>query len=651
MTLNTNGYKNIGDYGLIGDRHSAALVGIDGSIDWCAFPRFDSPSVFAAILDGGKGGRFAITPSEVYTGGQRYLQDSNVLETRFVTRTGACTLTDFMPFFRRPDRSWVAHGCIIRILRCTSGSIPMRIAYEPRPDYARSAEKLYERNGTLVIKDEDYELILESNYGDDPQHRFPLEINESGDGAYADILLTQGQELVFVVRHVLEGHDEAIPSSLASSMPKELQDLTDSYWRNLSMSVNFSGQYRDIVVRSYLVLHLLVYVPTGAIVAAPTTSLPEWIGGSRNWDYRFTWLRDAAFTVDALMHLGHTEEAVEFFEWLAQACGLSDDRLEWEEHGEDEHLHILYRIDGETDPTEEELPHLEGYKASGPVRIGNGAYDQIQQDVYGELLASAHLLATHGEEVTAGHWDVVKTLANLAAQEWREPDSGIWEVRGGPFQFVTSNALCWVALDRAIKLGEMYVPDDPDIPRWRAEAEAIKEEVLIRGWSDEKQAFVQHYDSLAMDAGLLLLPLMGFIDFNDPRFLSTLERIEMELRDGPFVNRYRTDETDDGVFGPEGAFTLCSFWLVQVLNHVGRRAEAQRMFNELLTYANHLGLFAEMIDPRSGLALGNFPQAFTHIGLILAALECSWHEDDSDDAAHRPHHDHSLHADHDHHGD
>ena len=643
MTTKTNGYKNIGDYGLIGDRHSAALVGIDGSIDWCAFPRFDSPSVFAAILDSEKGGRFAVTPSEVYTGGQRYLPDSNVLETQFVTRTGSSTLTDFMPFFRRPDRSWVAHGCIIRMLRCNQGDITMRIAYEPKPDYGRGSEALRERNGTLVVKDGDYELILETT--------LPLTINESGDGAYAEVLLKEGMEAVFVVRHIVEGHEEAIPSALASAMPHELLTLTDAYWRNLSMSIAYDGQFRDVVVRSYLVLHLLVYVPTGAIVAAPTTSLPEWIGGSRNWDYRFTWLRDASFTVDALMHLGHTHEAREFFDWLAQACGLSDDRLEWEMDGEDDHLHILYRIDGETDLTEEELPHLEGYRGSGPVRIGNGAYDQIQQDVYGELLASAHLLATHGEEVTDGHWDVVKTLANLAAKEWREPDSGIWEVRGGPFHFVTSNALCWVALDRAIKLGEMYVPDDPDIEYWRTEAEAIREDVLKNGWSEDKKAFVQHYDSGAMDAGLLLLPLMGFIEFDDPRFISTLERIEMELREGPFVKRYRTEETDDGVFGPEGAFTLCSFWLVQVLNHVGRRGEALRMFSELLTYANHLGLFAEMIDPRSGLALGNFPQAFTHIGLILAALECTWHQEDPEEGEHQEHHAHATHADHDHHGD
>ena len=332
-----------------------------------------------------------------------------------------------MPFFRRPDRSWVAHGCIIRVLRCNQGDITMRIAYEPKPNYGRGFEALRERDGTLVVKDGDYELILETT--------LPLTINESGDGAYAEILLKEGMEAVFVVRHVLEGHEEAIPSALASAMPHELLTLTDAYWRNLSMSIAYDGPFRDIVVRSYLVLHLLVYVPTGAIVAAPTTSLPEWIGGSRNWDYRFTWLRDASFTIDALMHLGHTHEAREFFDWLAQACGLSDDRLEWEMDGEDDHLHILYRIDGDTDPTEEELPHLEGYRGSGPVRIGNGAYDQIQQDVYGELLASAHLLATHGEEVTDGHWDVVKTLANLAAKEWREPDSGIWEVRGGPIPF------------------------------------------------------------------------------------------------------------------------------------------------------------------------------------------------------------------------
>ena len=643
MTTEARGYKNIGDYGLIGDRHSAALVGIDGSIDWCSFPRFDSPSVFAAILDSGKGGRFAITPSSVYTGGQRYLPESNVLETQFVTRSGSCTLTDFMPFFRRPDRSWVAHGCVIRILRGGSGDISVRVTYEPRPDYARAETRLRERNGTLVVDDGDYELILESTV--------PLTINESADGAYADVLVTAGMEAVFVVRHVARGHEEQIPSALASAMPQELLTMTDSYWRNLTQSIAYEGPYRAEVVRSYLVLHLLVYVPTGAIVAAPTTSLPEWIGGSRNWDYRFTWLRDASFTIDALMHLGHTHEAREFFEWLQEVCGLSDSHVDGDLHDDDEHLHILYRIDGDIDPTEEELGHLEGYRGSGPVRIGNGAYDQVQQDVYGELLASAHLLASHGEEMVDGHWDIVKALANLAAAEWAMPDSGMWEVRGGPFHFVTSNALCWVALDRAIKLGDLYNRTDPDIDRWRVIAEEIREDVETNGWSEEKQSYVQHNDSQALDAGLLLLPLMGFTSFDDPRFVSTLERIEMELRDGPFIKRYLPEETDDGVFGPEGAFTLCSFWLVQVLNHMGRRGEAQRIFTELMTYANHLGLFAEMIDPRSGLALGNFPQAFTHIGLILAALECTLHEDDPEVGEHQEHHDHLAHADHDHHGE
>ena len=643
MTTQTNRYKNIGDYGLIGDRHSAALVGIDGSIDWCSFPRFDSPSVFGAILDASKGGRFAITPSSVYTGGQHYLPESNVLETQFVTRSGSCTLTDFMPFFRRPDRSWVAHGCVIRMLRGGSGDISMRITYEPRPDYARSEARLRERNGTIVVDDGDYELILESTV--------PLTINESADGAYADILVTAGMEVVLVVRHVVRGLDDQIPSSLAASMPHELLTMTDSYWRNLTQSIAYEGQFRAEIVRSYLALHLLVYVPTGAIVAAPTTSLPEWIGGSRNWDYRFTWLRDAAFTVDALMHLGHTHEAREFFEWLQDVCGLSEAHEDSDLHGDDEHLHILYRIDGDIDPTEEELPHLEGYRGSGPVRIGNGAYDQTQQDVYGELLASAHLLASHGEEMDDDHWDVVKALANLAAEEWAEPDSGMWEVRGGPFHFVTSNALCWVALDRAIKLGDLYKRSDPDIDRWRGILEEIREDVQTNGWSEEKQSYVQHNDSEAMDAGLLLLPLMGFMSFDDPRFVSTLARIELELREGPFLKRYLPEETDDGVFGPEGAFTLCSFWLVQVLNHMGRRAEAQRIFSELLTYANHLGLFAEMIDPRSGLALGNFPQAFTHIGLILAALECTWHEGDPEAGDHQEHHEHDTHADHDHHGE
>jgi GH15 family glucan-1,4-alpha-glucosidase len=438
-----------------------------------------------------------------------------------------------------------------------------------------------------------------------------------GDTATAILELTAGDEAVFILRY---GPVLNLWSDEASS-PRQLLDRTVEYWHDKAAGLEYEGEWRDVVVRSYLTLHLLTYVPTGAIVAAPTTSLPEWIGGGRNWDYRYTWLRDAAFTVEALIHLGHNDEAVSFFKWCQEMCGLEGD-----EPSDDDlitRLRILYRIDGSVDLEEEELTHLEGYKGSKPVRIGNGAFGQLQHDVYGELLASAHLLAVRGVPMGEGQWELIRILANLAAEEWSKPDSGIWEVRGGPFQFVHSNAMCWVALDRAVSLAEMMGKTGPETEGWLEVADTIKRDVLEHGWNEAKQAFAQHYDTDAMDASFLLLPLMGFLPIDDPRVVSTVERIQEELGSGPFVLRYRTDETDDGVFGSEGAFTLCSFWLVQVLVRMGRRDEARHIFQELLGYANHLGLFAEMVDPRSGVSLGNFPQAFTHIGLILAALEFS----------------------------
>lgn len=607
MTSHKEAYKNINDYGLIGDRHSAALVGIDGSIDWCTFPRFDSPSVFASILDAKKGGRFAITPIDIYTGGQRYLPDTNVLETTFVTQTGTCTLTDFMPFYRHADNSPIAPGCLVRIVRCEEGTISLNIVYEPRPDYARASGTIETRGADLVVSIDESELTLRS----------PVPLNVERDTATAIITLSAGEEVVFVLRY---GNALNLWSDEAAS-PRQLLDRTVEYWLRKAESLDYQGEWRDEVVRSYLALHLLTYVPTGAIVAAPTTSLPEWVGGKRNWDYRYTWLRDSAFTIEALSKLGHHDEAVEFFKWLQDVCGINP---EGAKHlSSEEHIHILYRVDGETNATEETLSHLEGYRGSQPVRIGNGAVDQLQHDVYGELLASAHLLASQGDVMMDGYWDIIRVLANLAAEEWLQPDSGIWEVRGGPFHFLYSDAMCWVALDRAVSLAEMMGQTGPEIEKWQRVAEEIKRSVLEKGWNEEKQAFVQHYDSDALDASFLLLPLVGFLPIDDPRVVSTVERIQEELVDGPFVSRYRPEETDDGVFGEEGAFILCSFWLAQVLARMGRTTEARSLFIDLLGYANHLGLFAEMVDPRTGVALGNFPQAFTHIGLILAARECS----------------------------
>ena len=341
--------------------------------------------------------------------------------------------------------------------------------------------------------------------------------------------------------------------------------------------------------------------------------MPEQIGGQRNWDYRFTWLRDAGFSIDALMSLGHMDEAENFFHWLSRVCVQCAAR---------QHVPIVSGVGGETDLEEAELSHLEGYRGSKPVRIGNGAYTQFQHDIYGQLLSSAHLFASKGQPITDSQWEALRAVANVAAARWREPDSGIWEVRSGPFHFTYSKAMCWLALDCAIALAELTGHPCPEIEEWRHTAQAIKEEVLRNGWSERKQAFVQHYGTESMDASNLRLLLMGFLTFDNPRVASTVRRIREELGQGPFLHRYRTEETDDGLEGPDGAFILCSFWLVRVLARMGHVEEARRLFQELLDYANHLGLFSEMVDPSTGEALGNFPQAFTHIGLILAAKEC-----------------------------
>ncbi len=590
-------YKPINSYGLIGNCRSAALVGQDGSIDWLCFPRFDSPSVFAALLDAGKGGRLAINPRGRYTATQQYLGNTNVLEARFRTDGGVCTLVDCRPLYRGAGGEPVERHEVIRIARCESGHVTLSVEYMPRPDYARAPVSLIKEGKCLIWRDSEREMTLQS----------PVPLHISEDRASGTLALRQGEEAAFVLSY----SDGATRQETGELTPQERVARTLAFWESKAEDVFASGPWRQQLVRSYLVLHLLTYLPTGGIVAAPTTSLPEDVGGVRNWDYRYTWLRDAAFTIDALVSLGHHDEALSFFRWLGSLCGMYGQNLQ-----------IMYRVDGGADLKEEELTHLEGYRGSRPVRIGNGAYAQAQYDIYGEVLASAHHLALHQVPMADDQWELLRTLANLAAARWRQPDNGIWEVRGGPYHFLYSKVMCWVALDRAVALAHETGRAGPESESWARTAQAIKAEVLKRGWSQQKRAFVQHYDTEAMDASNLLIPLMGFLPFEDPRVVSTVSRIRQELGSGPFLHRYRTEETDDGLSGTEGVFTLCSFWLVRVLARMGALQEAQKLFVELLKYANPLGLFSEMVDPPTGEALGNFPQAFTHIGLILAAREC-----------------------------
>ena len=591
-------YKSISSYGIIGDSHSAALVGMDGSVDWCCLPRFDSPSIFAAMLDSQKGGKFAITPVDRYASTQRYSDNSNVLETSFQTQAGACTLVDCMPLYRTGDGMVTAPHQIIRIARCTEGNVTLQLTYAPRPDYARTSARLAFEGADLVCSSQAGKVSLQS----------PVALELQNDIAAGVFSLGVGQEAVFVLSH------EGPPGKADDGLdPYQRLEETLRYWRREASGANYTGPWQRAVMRSYLVLHLLTYLPTGGIVAAPTTSLPEQLGGARNWDYRYVWLRDAAFTVEALMSLGHAEEAKDFFSWLCQVCADCAQR---------DALQIMFGVGGEIELHEEELEHLEGYRGSKPVRIGNKASVQQQHDIYGEVLASAQLLFGNGSVPSDADWELLRMLANLAAAHWQEPDMGIWEMRGKPRHFVYSKVMCWVALDCAIALAEQTGRAGPESASWKRTAEAIKAEVLQRGWNPQKEAFVQHYDTEAMDASNLLLPLVGFISVDDPRMASTVECIRRELGHGPFLQRYRTEETDDGLAGSEGAFTLCSFWLVRVLARMGRLDEARAMFEELLTYASPLGLYSEMVEPHNGEALGNFPQDFTHIGLILAAREC-----------------------------
>lgn len=593
----SSSYKRISDYGIIGNCRSAALVGIDGSIDWCCFPRFDSPSVFAGILDIAKGGRFAITPEGLYSSTQSYCGDTNVLETRFETTDGVCSLTDCMPLYQRDDSGPVELYEIIRVLRCHQGMMTFKLEYSPRPDYARVPVQMAQNGSSVVWTDGPMSLSLQSR----------ANLTVSGDVAQGTLALREGEDSVFVLSY----SDSVTQESPDVLTPQQRIDRTKLFWQEKVADLKHDGPWRKEVIRSYLVLHLLMYLPAGSIVAAPTSSLPEAIGGVRNWDYRYTWLRDAAFTVDALLALGHEEEALSFFQWLGKVCAT---------YGDD--IQIVYRVDATADLPEEELSHLEGYRGSRPVRIGNAASRQRQNDIFGEVLASAHLLGTTCKSFGDDEWELLCTLASLAAARWGEPDNGIWEVRSGPSHFVYSKLMCWVALDRAVSLARVTGREGEEISRWRRTADAIKMDILKRGWSQEKRAFVQHYDSEAMDASTLLLPIMGLLSFDDPRVVSTVQRIRDELGFGPFLHRYRTQDTDDGLAGGEGAFTLCSFWLVRVLAGMGKVEEARGLFEQLLLYSNHLGLFSEMVDPRTGEALGNFPQAFTHVGLILAAQEC-----------------------------
>ena len=587
-------YPPISDYALLSDCHSGALVSKDGSIDWCVFHRFEARPVFARLLDWDKGGFFRIAPRDDYEVTRRYLPNTNVIETRFQTANGVVTLTDCLVV--RVEEGHPDHR-LIRRVQCEEGEIPVKAKFEPRFDYGLIEPRVEViDDGLAIVYGGPDALVL--------QTELPIGTAETSACAAA--------------RTLKQGDDALI--SLTWKLPQELEperlprerilgelDGTVGYWEAWTERCTYAGPYREEVVRSALVLKGLTNSPTGAIVAAATTSLPEEIGGERNWDYRYSWLRDSALTLNALFSLGYTEEAHGYMTWLKRTTA-----------GSAKALQIMYGAGGERFLPEVELDHLEGYRGSRPVRIGNAAAAQFQLDVFGELLDAAWLYRQNGGEIDDVFWDFLSRIGGAVLERWEEPDQGVWEIRGEPRHFVFSKVMAWAALDRLLRLAEADGREG-DLESWEQGRDAIRELVEREGVDAETNAFLQSFgDGGKLDASNLMLSIIGFVEFDDPRAQATSDRISSELSLDGFVYRYVTDGMD-GLDGDEATFAICSFWLVECLARSGETDRARELFERLISFCNDVGLLAEEIDPESGELLGNFPQAFSHLGLIQAA--------------------------------
>ncbi len=598
-------YQPVENYGVIGDLHSIALVGMNGSIDWYCFPHFDSPSVFARILDDKKGGYFQIAAANGAHQKQLYWPATNVLITRFLNPDGVGEVTDYMPVGAARERDDFHR--LIRRVSVVRGSLTFRLECQPAFNYARDPHTTDIESGGACFRSANLQLGLAT--------KLPLQRFENG--IRAEFTLNEGETAVFVLREI--SRDLGCGLTVDEHEEMELFRKTVLYWREWLSHSTYTGRWREMVERSALVMKLLTFEPTGAFVAAPTCSLPEYIGGARNWDYRYTWIRDAAFTIYGFARIGLAEEAARFMDWLVHRIA---------EPNPDGSLQTVYGIDGRKNLDDEILDHLEGYRGSRPVRIGNDAYKQLQLDIYGELMDAVYLFNKYANPISYDLWVGLRQLINWLCDNWRRKDDGVWEVRSGPQHFLYSKVMCWVALDRALRLADKRsFPADRE--RWLKTRDAIYEEILTRGWSQEKHAFVQHYDSDSLDASTLIMPLVFFMAPTDPKMLSTIDAINRSARNGGLVSsglvyRYDTRRGFDGLPGEEGTFNICSFWLVEALTRAGQRdrrrlEQARLLFEKMLTYANHLGLYSEETGP-SGEALGNFPQAFTHLSLISAAF-------------------------------
>jgi len=588
-------YPAIADHGLIGDLQTAALVDTHGVIDWFCSPRFDSPSIFASLLDRDRGGHFRIGSAAEAVTKQLYFPSSAVLITRFMAEEGVGEVLDFMPV-DHPETVSDRHQ-IVRIMRTVRGSVRFALECAPRFDYGRQDHDLELTDAGAVFRAADAAVTIHT----------PITLERIGRDVRGEVTLSEGQTSAAV----LEAGPLVRPRTIESDALLGMAQATIDYWTSWLRRSTYVGRWREVVQRSAITLRLLTYAPTGALVAAPTVGLPEQVGGERNWDYRFTWVRDASFTINALLGLGFVDEAAAFLRWL-------NDRIVDEAGADSGPLKIMYRVDGSTDIGEEVLDHLEGYRGSRPVRIGNGAADQLQLDIYGEMMDSVYHAHLRGLRVGHRGWTHLRQIMDWLAANWDRPEEGIWETRGGRQDFTYGRLMSWVALDRMLRIArEQGFP--ADIVRLATERDRIYEQLTKRGWNPQRGAYVQHYQTDVLDASLLLMPLVGFVSPTDPMWLSTLRAIDRELVSDSLVYRYDPSASPDGLRGHEGTFSICTFWYVDALTRTGRLDDARLVLDKMLTYANHLGLFSEEIG-LTGEQLGNFPQAFSHLALINAAI-------------------------------
>ncbi|MDQ0867501.1 glycoside hydrolase family 15 protein [Arthrobacter globiformis] len=591
----------ISDYALLSDRHSVALVSRGGSVDWLCFPRFDSNSVFAAILGEG-GGNWSIHPQGPCASSRRYLDGTMVLETTFRTDSGEVTLTDAMEVGETPDPHRLGEGAphaLLRSLTCTSGSMSLDLCFKPRPEYGLIVPVMTSIGSGILASGGSGRLLLSC----------PEVLHAEAGELNVTLELHEGESLNFALQY--SSLADAVPSAHSQSQTQQSLLKTVAAWHEWTADhQSYEGPWRDLVLHSGRVLQALSYQPTGAIVAAATTSLPELEGGERNWDYRYSWVRDASFTLQALWVAACPEEAEAFFAFVTAAAAHS---------GPSHPLQIMFGVGGEHDLTERVLPQLAGWRDSRPVRVGNGAWNQTQLDVYGEILDAAFRLRDQLGDIPPEIRGFLANLADAAATQWRQTDNGIWEIRGEPQHFLYSKLMCWVALDRAIKMAEQLQAQDR-VQRWSAAAEEVRTAILEQGWNPKVGAFTQHFGSDSLDAAALMLPIVGFLPGTDPKILSTIAAVEEQLVDDRgLVLRYRTQTGIDGLPGEEGSFLLCTFWLAETLAMAGRTADAREVFERAARYLSDVGLLAEEIDTETGQQMGNFPQAFSHIGLINAA--------------------------------